>query len=140
MTHEFRERMDRFGWQPVLFDYDGGGSVYKRTLKYSSNLDGIVLNKIQYSKVETQFEKPEDYVFFVNDNSFVRNTTAGGNPYAFSIEKIDDVGLQYFNLGNMGAGYKESEMRKQGVHKISFRQTIRYTENGKTLSTCAKIT
>jgi hypothetical protein len=108
-----------YDWQtPESFGFK---QTYKTTLKYALDADGLTLGKTRY-RPSQELKGPEDIVFFYNENNVVENDTA--NPYAFSIEKIDDVNLDYLSTIMFGTGYQNLvEEREVGVHTINFRQS-----------------
>jgi hypothetical protein len=100
--------------------------TFARTIDFALSADGLKLGKTLYRNVTgslQQMNGPEDTVYFYNENNWAANNTA--NPYAFSIEKIDDAEL--VRLSNfLGTGYQNAaEEREPGIHKITFRQTRR---------------
>jgi hypothetical protein len=107
-----------YKWTRVT-DY-GQKKVQVVNYTYALNEEGLTLGKTSYRLLE-QMNGPEEYVYFYNENNWVENSTA--NPYAFSIEQIDDK--QLVKVANyLGVGYQNAvEERKPGSHKITFRQT-----------------
>jgi hypothetical protein len=98
--------------------------AFVTTVKFALNAEGLSLDKTLCRNVTGSLQSisgPEEYVFFYNENNWASNSTA--NPYAFSIEQIDDAEL--VKLSNiLGAGYQNAaEEREPGSHKITFRQT-----------------
>jgi hypothetical protein len=98
------------------------GGAFATTVTYALSAEGLTLGKTLYHALQ-QMNRPEDMVYFYNENNWAANNTA--NQYAFSIEKIDDAEL--VKVANfLGTGYQNAaEDREPGIHKITFRQTRR---------------
>jgi hypothetical protein len=115
--------MDRpYAWLSTVGLAKNNGAV-ATTAKFVLNAEGLTLGKNLYRNVTGSLQQlpgPEDFVYFYNENNWAENSKA--NPYAFSIEQIDDAKL--VKISNyLGVGYQNAaEEREPGVHKITFRQ------------------
>jgi hypothetical protein len=114
-----------YGWISSVGLARNGGT-FSTVANYTLSADGLTLGKTLYRNVTSSLQRmdgPEDIVYFFNQNNWASNNTE--NPYAFSIEKIDDVEL--VKVSNfLGKGYQNAaEDREPGIHKITFRQTRR---------------
>jgi hypothetical protein len=105
------------------------GGALAWTPKYTLNADGLTLDKTSYRYVTGSIlpmNGPGDTVCFYNGNNWAANNAK--NPYAFSIEKIDDKKLVYIS-NYLGEGYQNAvEEREPGTYTITFRQRRDNTE------------
>jgi hypothetical protein len=117
-----------YDWVSVVGLARNGGTL-AWTRKYTLNADGLTLDKTLYRNVTGSMPPmtgPGDTVYFYNANNWTANNTK--NPYAFSIETIDDKKLVYVS-NYLGEGYQNAvEEREPGTYKITFSQRRDNTE------------